>query len=228
MTGEKDKFTTHEKRWKIDDDQLSTPKHDELVLHILDPDNAEKIFKLKEKRRSPWKFTIYSRSDSRAEDFVNDYKESVINPDADINKLKIDSEVPIRSKSNGYIIGYVDVKLSFRHKYNCYLYDYGSEGLKVYNNKNLSIRDLEENKYICYFEMATDHYKVKSDEVESYNIEVKPVIDSFGKTLRQINTYKAYEPEAKYYIYSPDTRFKAAFESQGVGFITPQDLGIEL
>lgn len=30
MAGEKNKFTTQEKLWKLDDTQLSTPKHDEI------------------------------------------------------------------------------------------------------------------------------------------------------------------------------------------------------
>lgn len=32
LTGKKDRFTTHEKLWDLDDKQLTTPKHDELVL----------------------------------------------------------------------------------------------------------------------------------------------------------------------------------------------------
>lgn len=40
MTGEKNRFSTHEKLWKLDDITLSTPKHDEMVLFLLNKKNA--------------------------------------------------------------------------------------------------------------------------------------------------------------------------------------------
>lgn len=38
MTGEKDRFKTHEKLWNLDDKQLTTPKHDEMVLKLFNRD----------------------------------------------------------------------------------------------------------------------------------------------------------------------------------------------
>ncbi len=43
MTGEKNKFTTTEKLWKLDDETLSTPKHDEMVLWLLEKQNIIKL-----------------------------------------------------------------------------------------------------------------------------------------------------------------------------------------
>jgi hypothetical protein len=150
LTGEKNRYKTHEQLWKLDDHELSTPVHDELVLQLLNKKNALKLFKL----------CIYG-------DFW------YLHEDA----LDLIAEDPV-CNDNKYIIGYVDVMIICPG----------------------------ERKAIC--------------------VEVKPMIKSFGETLRQINTYKKYR-STNYVIYSPDTRFKTAFESQGVKFITPSDLGIK-
>ena len=43
MTGEKNRFKTHEKLWNIDDKSLKTPKHDAMVLWLMDEDNLNKL-----------------------------------------------------------------------------------------------------------------------------------------------------------------------------------------
>ena len=68
------------------------------------------------------------------------------------------------------------------------------------------------------------------------NVEVKPHIQSFGETMRQLNTYRLHSmivkdigdgfqqyQTAEFVIFSPDTKFKAAFESQGIKFVSPMD-----
>lgn len=44
MTGEKDRFTTVEKLWKLDDETLTTPEHDQMVLWLLNKNNILKLF----------------------------------------------------------------------------------------------------------------------------------------------------------------------------------------
>lgn len=44
MTGNKNRFTTTEKLWSLDDETLKTPKHDEMVLWLLDESNIVSIF----------------------------------------------------------------------------------------------------------------------------------------------------------------------------------------
>lgn len=44
MTGEKNRYTTTEKLWKLDDKLLSTPKHDEMVLWLLNKENIINLF----------------------------------------------------------------------------------------------------------------------------------------------------------------------------------------
>lgn len=64
----------------------------------------------------------------------------------------------------------------------------------------------------------------KSDAIfkKKIYIEVKPTIDSFGATLRQIRTYQEYckESKGKTYLFTDDLRFKDAFESQGIPVLT--------
>jgi hypothetical protein len=59
-------------------------------------------------------------------------------------------------------------------------------------------------------------------------IEVKPKIRSFGQTLRQIQTYRRYRgngEDGPIYIYTPETQFDAAFESQGIRVVHPIHCG---
>lgn len=49
-------------------------------------------------------------------------------------------------------------------------------------------------------------------------IEIKTKIDSFGDTLRQINTYKQYKKDFIYCIASQDDKYKEQFETQGLRF----------
>lgn len=45
MTGQKNKYTSVEKQWKMDDDTLTTPQHDEMVLWLLNSEHAYPIFR---------------------------------------------------------------------------------------------------------------------------------------------------------------------------------------
>lgn len=149
MTGEKNKFKTHEQLWKLEDGDLSTPQHDELVLQLMNKKNAVELYSI------------------------------VFGEDIEESKINVESEIPLSTK-NEFIIGYIDIIID------CGRYD------------------------------------------PSIYVEAKPKIKSFGETLRQIRTYMNYRNyNVRYVLYSPDTRFKAAFESQGITFLTPSDLGLK-
>ena len=45
MTGQKNRFSTTEKLWNLDDKQLKTPAHDAMVSWLLDENNAKQILK---------------------------------------------------------------------------------------------------------------------------------------------------------------------------------------
>ena len=50
--------------------------------------------------------------------------------------------------------------------------------------------------------------------------EVKPSIPSLGELIRQIQMYRAYSKTGeKYFVVSPDDRFRKMLESQDIGFV---------
>lgn len=60
----------------------------------------------------------------------------------------------------------------------------------------------------------------KNERIETtLGIEIKTKIESFGDTLRQINTYKQYSnPRTVFVVASEDDRYKSQFESQNIRF----------
>jgi len=188
MTGEKNKAVSLEKFWKLDDEQLSTPRHDEMVITLIQMTEGQ----LKELLG------------------VHDTPESSLKGHAYELTIPPQSEVPVlrhyRWDDTGYIIGYWDLVIE-----------------------------------VCKTEWAKE--KVGAETVfarERYYricIEVKPVVDSFGKVLRQLQTYDQY-PEyedtdrwgdthnikkiyQEIYLYTTTKTFDTAFNSQRIHVIHP-------
>lgn len=144
MTVQKDRYSTTEKLWNPDDEQLTASKHDELVLLLLNKEYCFEKLQLQ----------------------------------VDTTDISILSEYPITHPNQpNFIIGYWDIVVAS-----------------------------------------------KSCGCISF-VECKPTIDSFGKTLRQLNTYKEFiypwNLKNSVYLFTPDVRFKDAFESQGIKVISP-------
>lgn len=184
MTGEKNRYKTLDKMWKLDDEQLKTPKHDEMVLYLLNKDNLFALIDRKPKQEIRFG-NVYGRSFIETKQLRRKihYKNEV---------FEIISESPIKAQ-NGFLIGYWDIEVIIAEK---------TEGY---------------NEYL----------------IETYYVEVKPKITSFGETLRQLNTYRSYLADFErenIYLFTEDLRFKDAFESQGIKVISPperqSDLGI--
>jgi hypothetical protein len=240
MTGEKNRLKTHEQLWKLEDGELSTPKHDELVLHLLNNKNAIKFLKLLG-HTDNWQYsyspTIFLESGKlydglmteekkeEHENFLTNLKIKAIEQarelvySIDVPELEplIDCEVPIQTGNNNFIIGYIDLRFKIKNYFGleteCFFetFEYELPGTQI------------KLIYKAYCKINAHNNSLGNEII---NIEVKPKIRSFGETLRQINTYKTYS-DGIYIIYSPDTRFKAAFETQGIKIITPSDLGLK-
>ena len=86
MTGQKNRFKTTEKLWDLDDKQLKTPKHDAMVLWLMDKDNYYQCL-----------------------NFNNALK--VGEKEYSLVKTIVSSEVPIMSSST-FIAGYADLKIT--------------------------------------------------------------------------------------------------------------------
>lgn len=116
------------------------------------------------------------------------------------------SEVPIMGY-NKFIVGYWDMVINFQiphHKSKHFLLWYGKE---------------HENDH--YVEFSRHGDCIDEFITKPIFIEVKPVIRSFGETLRQLKTYQSFVPDAvgRTYLFTTDTKFKAAFETQGIKVI---------
>ncbi len=96
-------------------------------------------------------------------------------------------------KNGSYIVGFIDIAIRIRYA-----------SLR---------RSAEQGKAEYKFSSADD----------CVFIEVKPKIESFGETMRQINMYREYA-YGKYAIFTPDHRFKDAFESQGIKVFKSTDV----
>lgn len=133
----------------------------------------------------------------RSKRLVEYYKEfcNDIIPKIDLEKLiSINHEVPIIQSYNKFVVGFWDIviRLPFSQTVEVVF----SNGQK-YTTECLA-------------------------RIQQIFIEVKPVVDSYGTTIRQINLYGLHvENNRNICLLTPDTRFKKAFESQGIRVISP-------
>jgi len=257
MTGEKNRYKTHEQLWKLEDGDLSTPQHDELVLQLMNKANAVEFIKRLGYDENCYTYTtsycypkyspiytahLYPRNYKYTSELMEEFDCFLRNAHSSISTIgakmfeeyiknkhcpviDVLCEVPLQSSYNQFIIGYVDVRYNVRNFESTFNiktdeeYEYKD---KFYGSAHEGIIKVRPEGQI---KVSNKSLSRLGDEI-SINIEVKPKIKSFGETMRQINTYKEFDKYPMYVIYSPDVRFKAAFESQGVKFITPSDLGI--
>lgn len=72
----------------------------------------------------------------------------------------------------------------------------------------------------CFIEATFDSGK-EHRQLINLAVEIKSKVESFGDTLRQINTYKEYFDHrlgVHFVVASEDDRYKEQFESQGIRF----------
>lgn len=249
MTGEKNKFTTTEKLWKLDDETLSTPKHDEMVLWLLEKQNIIKILPSIDNflNNNNWWSSLISNNliasfMPKIPDFWYKLKSSKELSDSDVNtvleNLKNQNSIKVKVEE------ITEVWASLVEQY-----------IQAKNYMESHFRDLKimsevpiitHNKFIVgYWDIVinleqiiyrtTDFYFWRGEEKDrSYDfrndtifIEVKPTIKSFGATLRQLKTYIQYLPfnnKNDVYLFTTDTQFKNAFKTQGIKVLNfPQD-----
>ena len=209
MTGQNKRSKTFEQIVGLEDKQLSTPKHDEMILWLLNIENLKTIIP----ELSDWINSIDEAYDEDYKFIKNEVKRiengeaSYYNNDRVLQQFKdylkkskpeiiINSEVPIKG-SNDFINGYWDIEVLIR---------------AVVRHIRIGIEDVQ-------------NVEVLNEIPERIYIEVKPEIDSFGTTLRQLNTYKSLVEGSSrnIYLFTEDLRFKEQFESQGIKVISPPE-----
>jgi hypothetical protein len=241
MTGQKDRYSTQEKLWKLDDEQLTTPKHDEMVLKILS--NGEHIFnKYKTQQRHDSQLIInnYRRNQKKKFEFssydnasidiencllkqtgygYNEPWEKATHEFTDMSTIKNTAK---DITTNYYVKPNVLSEVPLKAK-NGFLIGFLDILLSCPHTKeNFILSEYASNDYKHELTLIVTAYENK------IGIEVKPTIPSFGQTLRQLNTYREYFT-GKLMLCTADLRFKDAFESQGIQIISPADIcGVSL
>jgi len=221
MTGQKDRYTTTEKLWKLDDQTLSTPKHDEMVLWLLNKDNVLNILPKPSKIYiEPISVDCFKKGQTSISapnlqaDLINyktlpeGYNWLLSNDDWKLIKLEYDSIAHLLLPATKLIgeIGIIKSEVPITAK-NGFLVGY----------TDIEINWIDGLEHLEYIQLSNYHPFPKT------YIEVKPVIKSFGETLRQLNTYKHYLHTEQLYLFTTDLRFKEAFESQGITVLTYPD-----
>jgi len=219
MTGEKNRYTTTEKLWDLDDKTLSTPKHDEMVLWLLNNKNSTSILN-----------TIFTSKKPEIRFTYNQYKMYNLNEDKSdfLTDLITNPEAPI----NGNY--YPDILKNWGQLHSVYHYSYNlfmSEERIIIEKIQSEVPITANNGFLVGYadikillkdtSVYCESFKFSVDKLPpSIYIEVKPTIKSFGETLRQLNTYKHYLQTDDLYLFTTDLRFKDAFESQGIKVLT--------
>ena len=217
------KAKTLQERFGFADPDLKTPKHDAIMMWL----DAEMgnilagIVSEPEWRIEP-SFT-YSRQLDEREQRAEAHREALAlrlqiisevgapeKPELFIRKIWEDpiQEVTFyNGRRKAYTIGFCDMMVLWRQPFIECLFDVEPkfvDGLwrPVWSYKGSRIR-------------KPDH----SLESDTAYFEVKPSIPSAGELIRQLRMYQAYTGNAKWFVVSPDDRFRSIVESQGFGFI---------
>lgn len=235
MTGQKDRYTTSEKMWRLSDETLTTPKHDEMVIWLLNPNNIISLFGVEYDE-------IYTRMGLKIKYEHPDYGIVTFSVKDHLNTAENEIFIQCLNYEN---VKCVDVlsKLKIPASIIKHWSEIQNEHEKNKEDFNNHIVIKSEvplfggNKFIIgYVDIIvgfknkitkTDHLNImfEYEAIPKKYIEVKTNIKSFGQTLRQLRTYESFLPENKQRhatnnvqmcLFTADSTFKKAFESQGI------------
>jgi hypothetical protein len=167
---EKIKAKTFAERIGFKDEDLTTPSHDQLLLWLINKENAVQlvntVWNLKSyttlrcfKCSSVWEYHRqgcdfnWEKQSCKDEDITKEYQE--FRPSRQLPKeaIQIRAEVPLCQSYNNFTLGFLDAEIQFQ----------GSK---------------------------SEHFEFYYTP-EFFIIEIKPIIYSLGELLRQLNFYKA-------------------------------------
>ena len=160
--------------WRIDDKQLNTPEHDEMLLWLLKKENLRKIIATRSPESVNW----------------------------DWEHVKIHAEEFIVS-SSGFRVGAPDIIFVVPH-YLC-------------KNCNSTHRNMD-NCPNCDSDDVVIHPD-HQQHFDRYFIEIKPKIENFGTTLKQLKLFISYGFEERAYLFTRDLSFNEEFEGQGIKIV---------
>ncbi len=203
----KPKAQTMAQKFGFMDSDLTTPKHDAIMLWL--DGELERIAATKTFHNHPtyvWKWDdLETARRAGLPQLLQDGK-LIVPPETPIQILRRKVwEVPILDRT--YTIGFADM-------------------VAVYEDRDLStsgtINALAAASQDQTVEVVTSNY----DTRRRY-FEVKPSMTSLGEVIRQIRMYQTYTATGggEWWIVSPDTRFQTQIEAQGIKFLSvPADI----
>ncbi len=254
MTGEKNRYTTGEQLWKFNDETLSTPEHDNLVCMLLEPSVMKKMWNIYINENELTLIQKPCTEDSilynlgNVSSYIkNDIRDLILKYyHGEVNEQEFRTYLDEHINSDlSTILSIVEERpayLKFITEWNnrCEPYQYKWSLAPIAVEVPIMGRNSFLNGYwdvvsplisipkfypISNFKYINFGYKIEHTLPSALYIEVKPIVRSFGETIRQINSYKKWDINAKDVIlFTPDTKFKPQFESQGVMVITPSDI----
>lgn len=196
------KAQTLQQRLGFQDHELATPMHDELMLWLdawvhtgLSTLVSRQYTEICIEKENEYDKTTWDKM--HVEEFNLRFgSHEDLAPSVRVDLVRKVWEYPIVNRS--YTIGFADMVCVAN----------GEWGELTYNIKKSKL-SLDHHHGACFY------------------FEVKPTIVSLGEVIRQIRMYETYTIDStmhsrrysRWFIVSPDNRFKAQIESQGIGFI---------
>ena len=234
MTGEKNRYTTLEDKFKLNDTTLSTPKHDEMIMWLLNEDNVCSILgnphedcEFKWEVSIPYDFTqqqpIQAFAGRLLSHFTDIHDSGDVYPlieSLDLSKFTNHNDSIAQVHHDMATMIYNDLKLIESVKPHVVI---DSEiPISGRNGFIIGYADIKITLQTKYpeLEILCAGVRTTTDEMWSTPIciEVKPTIKSFGETLRQLRTYEHYLKRMPI-LFTADTGFQKAFETQGIKVI---------
>jgi hypothetical protein len=198
------KATTIQQKFGFADKDLTTPKHDEIMLWL--DANIIQVMAPKVSRHTWSKDSIAGWRTRADQAMANDKDWTGLGPIPDYPDLTITKrwEYPITTgQGNKFIVGFIDM-------------------LATIPEPRLSVSDITKRSRdgIWYRDSAISlpKWEVYSPSISAC-FEVKSSIPSLGEVIRQIRMYQQYLENVMFYVVSPDDHFADAIRAQNIGFI---------
>lgn len=234
MTGEKNRYTTLEDKFKLNDTTLATPKHDEMIMWLLNEDNVCSILgnphddcEFKTHAYIPYDIELQQPirrfSETVLSYFLTEHETSGSYPtieSLDLSKFvySVDDITPAHHSTLSMI--YEDLKVIEFTKPRIVIesevpISTGRNFIVGYVDVRISLQtEYPKLQLLTTSTPSTDNLMWGTPIC----IEVKPTIKSFGETLRQLRTYGHYLDRMPI-LFTADTGFQKAFETQGIKVI---------
>jgi hypothetical protein len=219
----KPKSTTLIEKFGFKDTDLTSPKHDEIIIWLMNQSNLAKVlFQLNIEKATIstpiCDYVIDSNRCTHGKAHYAGYCIPIQYTDGmdNLNFCPIEKEyremltwpkIILNEELFKSLICKVEAEFPISNSYNNFLLGFIDLKVILTNTFPLGKFNVKINGLGLQDKDISNHI--------NYYLEIKTNITSFGETLRQINTYRKYKP-GEYVLITPKTPFKEAFEQNGI------------